>query len=128
MTVAVVASTSPEGREALNRGAAEAALRNEPLVVLAVVDSDSITQSHRETAQAESREVLGEKEFQLQVEPDGGDAAGAIVDLVADVGADLVVIGSRRRSAVGKFLTGSTVQRVLLDSPVPVLVVKAAER
>lgn len=61
----------------------------------------------------------------MRVEPDGGDPAGALVDLVADVGAGMLVIGSKRRSAVGKFLMGSTVQRVLLDSPVPVLVVKA---
>ncbi|MET0318785.1 MAG: universal stress protein, partial [Rhodococcus fascians] len=65
--------------------------------------------------------------FSVRVEPDGGDPAGAIVDLVADTGAELLVIGSKRRSAVGKFLMGSTVQRVLLDSPVPVLVVKAPE-
>lgn len=35
-----------------------------------------------------------------------------------------LVIGMRRRSRVGKMLIGSVSQRLLLDSPVPVLAVK----
>ncbi|WP_328810986.1 universal stress protein [Rhodococcus sp. NBC_00294] len=127
MTVAVAMNSTPEGREALVQGQAEATLRETDLVVLSVIDADSVTTAHRDAAEAQARQVLGENSFTVRVEPDGGDPAGALVDLVSDVGATLVIIGSRRRSAVGKFLTGSTVQRVLLDSPVPVLVVKANE-
>ncbi len=123
--VAVAMSNTPEGHEALRRGAAEAELRRASLVVLSVVDRDSISAEDRSAAQAEVQRVLPGAAPTLRVEPDGGDPAGALVDLVADVGASLVVIGSKRRSAVGKFLMGSTVQRVLLDCPVPVLVVKA---
>ena len=43
-------------------------------------------------------------------------------------GAELVVIGMRHRTAVGKFLLGSTAQRILLDTPCPVLSVKADSR
>lgn len=127
MTVAVVMSSTPEGREALRRGAEESALRGQPLLVLSVVDRESVDEAVRSTAESEAAQTLNDVEFSVRVEPDGGDAAGALVDLVVDVGASLVVIGSRRRSSVGKFLMGSTVQRVLLDSPVPVLVVKAPE-
>ena len=123
--VAVAMSNTPEGHEALRRGAAEAELRRASLVVLSVVDRDSISAEDRSAAQAEVQRVLPGAAPTLRVEPDGGDPAGALVDLVADAGASLVVIGSKRRSAVGKFLMGSTVQRVLLDCPVPVLVVKA---
>ncbi|MCW2811511.1 MAG: hypothetical protein JWP61_1969, partial [Friedmanniella sp.] len=39
--------------------------------------------------------------------------------------AELLVIGARRRSPVGKFLLGSVTQTLILQSEVPVLVVKA---
>ncbi|MFC8178354.1 MULTISPECIES: universal stress protein [Nocardiaceae] len=132
MSVAVVASDSPEGREALVRAVSEANLRGLELVALAVVDTNSVSEEDREATTLATEQILtsrgvADATFSVRVEPDGGDPAGAIVDLVADTGAELLVIGSKRRSAVGKFLMGSTVQRVLLDSPVPVLVVKAPE-
>lgn len=52
-------------------------------------------------------------------------AADEILSTAEEVGADLVVIGVRRRSPVGKLVTGSTAQQVLLDAPCSVLAVKA---
>lgn len=54
----------------------------------------------------------------------GKDPAEEIVALAAESGAELVVIGLRHRSPVGKLLLGSNAQRILLDAPCPVLAVK----
>ncbi|MGW3606483.1 universal stress protein [Micromonospora sp. NPDC005161] len=58
----------------------------------------------------------------------GRDAADELVDVAEETAADLIVIGLRRRSAMGKFLLGSSAQRILLDANCPVLAVKAAAR
>lgn len=50
--------------------------------------------------------------------------AAALVDVLEETGAVLAVIGVRSRSAVGKFLLGSTAQSILLHAPCPVLAVK----
>lgn len=53
------------------------------------------------------------------------DAAAALLDLVEEVGAELLVIGVRHRTAIGKLLLGSTAQRLVLEAACPVLAVKA---
>ena len=54
----------------------------------------------------------------------GLDASEEILAVAREHRAELVVIGLRRRSPVGKLLMGSTAQRVLLDAHCPVLAVK----
>jgi nucleotide-binding universal stress UspA family protein len=56
----------------------------------------------------------------------GREAADELIDGLEEVGAELCVIGIRRRSAVGKMLLGSNAHRILMDSPFPVLTVPAA--
>lgn len=51
--------------------------------------------------------------------------ADALLKVAAEVGAQLIVIGLRHRTPVGKMVMGSTAQTILLDSPCPVLAVKA---
>jgi nucleotide-binding universal stress UspA family protein len=44
-----------------------------------------------------------------------------------DAGAELIVLGIKRRSPVVKAVLGSTVQRVLVDAHCPVLCVRAVD-
>jgi nucleotide-binding universal stress UspA family protein len=55
-------------------------------------------------------------------------AAEAIIETASDVAADLIIIGLRPRSPVGKVITGSTAQAVLLDASCPVLAVKPGQQ
>ena len=48
----------------------------------------------------------------------------AIVGAAAQVGADLIVMASHGRRGLSALLLGSETQKVLINSPVPVLVVR----
>jgi nucleotide-binding universal stress UspA family protein len=51
-------------------------------------------------------------------------AAESLLEHAERLDAEMVVIGLRRRSPVGKLITGSTAQTVLLNADCPVLAVK----
>lgn len=53
----------------------------------------------------------------------GLEAGEDLVQLAHEKGVDLIVVGVRRRSKVGKMLFGSTAQFVILNAPCPVLTI-----
>jgi len=55
----------------------------------------------------------------------GNEPAEDLISVANETDADLIVIGLRRRSPVGKLILGSNAQRILLDAQCPVLAVKA---
>ena len=55
---------------------------------------------------------------------DAHEPAEALLSVARAASADLIVIGMRRRSRVGKLVLGSTSQTILLGSDCPVLSVK----
>lgn len=63
-------------------------------------------------------------EHEVRQPTDGLGAADSLLSVAGEISADLIVIGVRRRSPVGKLITGSTAQAVLLGADCPVVAVK----
>ena len=129
MTIVVGYIPTREGQAALAHAVDEARKQGSRLVVV---------NSSRGDATVDQRVMLDDELDQLRAKLDaegidhvvvqsvrGWDAAEEVLDAVEQHQADLVVIGLRRRTAVGKLIMGSTAQRILLGAPCPVLAVKA---
>lgn len=129
MTIVIGYVPSPEGQAALARGLLEAKLRGGPVVVVNSSRGDALVDER--FAQGEElelvRDVLRESGIAHEIrQPTRGLLASEeLVETAAEVDAELIVIGLRKRSPVGKLIMGSTAQRVLLDASCPVLAVKA---
>lgn len=123
----------PEGQAALRLAAEEARRKNASLVVInsrrGGRDFGGDDAVHAETQLEEVRAQLRAAGVDHEVRQlvRGMDPAEDLISVAEEVSADLIVIGLRRRSPVGKLILGSNAQRVLLDAPCPVLAVKAAE-
>jgi len=121
----------PEGRAALRRAVDEAKLRDARLVIVNASRGDAYVDTG--FAPVQDVEIVKSEldssgvEYELRQLVRGHEPAEEVVGLAEEVDADLIVIGMRRRSAVGKFLLGSTAQRILLDANCPVLAVKASD-
>ena len=120
---------SPEGRAALARGIAEADLRGTRLVVVNATRGDALVDAR--FVQGDAREDLAAElarapvPTELRQLSDGRDIAEQLEAVALETGADLIVIGLRRRSPVGKLILGSAASRILLSVSIPVLAVKA---
>lgn len=130
-TVVVGYVPKPEGEAALNRAVAEAKLRGAKLVVVnshrggSEFDADASTQAERDMNAV--RRVLDGTgvEYDVRQLVRGFEPAEDLISIAEANAAELIVIGLRRRSPVGKLILGSNAQRVLLDAHCPVLAVKA---
>jgi nucleotide-binding universal stress UspA family protein len=127
--VVVGYAPGPIGDAALDRAVAEARLRDGRLVVVnssrgdAAVDNRYLQED--EVSELGRRLDTSEVPWTLHQPVRGRDAAEEVLQAAEDSRADLLVIGLRHRSPVGKLIMGSTAQRVLLDARCPVLAVKA---
>lgn len=131
MAVVVGYVPTNEGRAALDRALEECRLRGESLVV---IHSDRSGPSLGRPAGGdddahleELRQELSGNDVEVEVRglSRGNEPAEDLIAVAEEVGADLIVIGLRRRTPVGKLILGSNAQRVLLDAPCAVLAVKA---
>lgn len=131
-TIVVGYVAKPEGEAALRAAIAEAQRRDASLVVVnshrGGHDFGAAESEQTETQLATVREALDGSgvEYDLRQLVRGFEPAEDLISIAEASGAELLVIGLRRRSPVGKLILGSNAQRVLLDAPCPVLAVKAA--
>ncbi|HEU5484897.1 MAG TPA: universal stress protein [Microlunatus sp.] len=118
----------PVGRAALEHGIEEARLRSARLVVVSSTRGDALVD--RRYVQGDAADELRTELEALDVPAElrqvnaGHDIAEDLQDVADDVRADLVVIGVRRRTPVGKLVLGSAASRILLTVRQPVLAVK----
>ena len=128
-TVVVGYVPNQEGEAALSHAVAEARARDGRLLVVNSSRGDALVDERY--ADDEQVGVLRRRLESAGVEHElvrsirGREAHEEILAVAAERRADLVVIGLRRRTPVGKLLMGSTAQRVLLEATCPVLAVKA---
>ncbi|GAB3821642.1 universal stress protein [Kribbella italica] len=119
---------TPEGEAALTAAAAEAELRGAGVLLLNTSRGDAYIDNRyanaEELAAAEAKLRDAGVEVTIQQAVGTGDVAAELLKAAAADDVALIVLGLRRRSPVGKLILGSTAQRVLLESPVPVLAVK----
>ncbi|MFT3716377.1 MAG: universal stress protein [Gordonia sp. (in: high G+C Gram-positive bacteria)] len=116
------------GRACLEQGIEHARLRNTELLVISavseargqrMVDADEIAAVTRRL------DASGVK-YRLD-QPIGATPAEELLTAMDRPDAELLIIGMRRRSQVGKLLLGSTSQFLLIECDKPVLVVKPDE-
>nr|WP_176457448.1 MULTISPECIES: universal stress protein [unclassified Rhodococcus (in: high G+C Gram-positive bacteria)] len=120
MSVVVLFGSTEESRVAVTHSVAEATRRQVRLHVLAANDL-----AHEEAETLLPSEVGQSKvSWALHEVPANLGQVYALLDLATQVDADVIVVGTQRRSAVGKLLMGSLAQEILLGSLVPVLLVK----
>jgi len=129
MTILVAYAPRPEGQAALEKGLEIARRRNERLMVVnASPGGHGEDESQATTQDVERVEALLagsglNAEFKQFVR--GKSAVAEIEALVESLPVSLLIIGLRKRSAVGKLILGSVAQELLLSVPCPVLAVKA---
>jgi nucleotide-binding universal stress UspA family protein len=132
MKIVVGFIKTPEGEAALQAAVDEAKLRGGELVVVhSMMGGD-----HENVEQVLAyREELDEVQDRLSTEGiahrvheyvRGYSPAEDLIKAADDEHADLIIIGLRKRSPVGKLLLGSNAQEILLGAHCPVLAVKAS--
>jgi nucleotide-binding universal stress UspA family protein len=130
MTIVVGYVPTPEGEAAFERAIVEARKDNTLLVVINSSRGDAPVD--KRYAQEDAITTIEDRlrnegiEHQILQPVRGNEAANEVLRAADEYRADLIVIGLRRRTPVGKLIMGSTSQQILLEADCPILAVKAA--
>ena len=129
MNILVGYIPSPEGLAAVDWAIAEAQEHRAALFVLNTGKAGNYADPQFATAEdidaLDAQLSASGLEHTMLRPTDGVDAADSIISAASQNDIDLIVIGIRRRSPVGKLITGSTAQAILLNADCPVVGVKA---
>ncbi|WP_372734731.1 universal stress protein [Nocardioides sp.] len=121
----------PEGQAAVAAAIGEARLRGARLVVVNshrggdAYDGKESVKTDAAMAEVAAQVEASGVEFEVRTLVRGLDPAEDLIEIANETGAELIVIGLRRRSPVGKLILGSNAQQILLGAGCPVLAVKA---
>lgn len=105
------------------------------LVILHVVPEDSDDEAAREEIEEIVRSAIGDLEgVDLRIMPEQtrrdlptGRTANHILQAAEEIEPDYIVIGSRKRTGLGKILLGSVSKLILANANVPVVTVEQAQ-
>jgi nucleotide-binding universal stress UspA family protein len=131
MTIVVGYLKTDEGGAALTRALEEAKLRDARLIVVHSMRGGERDEAERAIAYRDELETIRARLMAEGVDGDvrefirGQSPDEDVLAAARDDDADLIVIGLRRRSPVGKLVLGSNSQNILLRAECPVLAVKA---
>jgi nucleotide-binding universal stress UspA family protein len=132
-TVVVGYVPKPEGEAALSKAIDEAKLRGTKLVVVnshrggQEFDAAAARKAEAEMDAVRARLDESGVTYDLRQLVRGFEPAEDLISIAEANSAELIVIGLRRRSPVGKLILGSNAQRILLDAHCAVLAVKAGD-
>ncbi|HNM97725.1 MAG TPA: universal stress protein [Marmoricola sp.] len=130
-TIVVGYVPKPEGQAALRTSVSEAKLRGSRLIVVNSnrggrdMDDDDSVRSQAQLSEIDAELADTGIEYEVRQFVRGLEPAEDLIEIADEAGAELIVIGLRRRTPLGKLILGSNAQQVLLDATCPVLAVKA---
>lgn len=130
MRIAVGFLRSAEGQAAFDRAIEETRLRGGRLIVVHSMrggerdELETVRAYNDAFEEAEGRLAGEDIDYEVKRFARGASPADDLLQCAEDEDVDLIVIGIRRRSPVGKLLLGSNAQDVILKANCPVLAVK----
>jgi len=135
MTVLLAYAPTSAGLAAARAAAEEAKRRGEDVTIVSVLRTRAATPPPAPVSGASAEQELDavaedlvRQGLRVNVEHESsGDVVEYIRAVAERVKPSVVVIGLRRRTAVGKLLLGSTSQRLLLELDYPIVAVKAPD-
>ncbi|WP_029069796.1 universal stress protein [Jonesia quinghaiensis] len=130
MSVVVGYLPTREGKQGISSAIDEAQGRGTPLIIV-VSEKSTPSDQERQARDEDLHRIIGQAQdvgvaTHVEVLSERRDVADDLIAVAGEHNADVIVIGLRRRSPVGKLILGSNAQRILLDAPCPVLAVKPA--